>query len=318
MKVIHTLVLSLLLLAATLQAKPLTVAVLGFETSAQRPQPAPAEITELLATFLGTNPELLLVERVEIDKILGEQTLGLSGLINPDAAVRVGQILGAKALIMGRIIPAEDQTILVAKVMSTETSRVFGETVNLGKSPPDSARELAEKIGVLLEKNREAFSPRVITREERVAKLSEVVQGNGRTVSVRIEEKDLGRPVIDPAAQTEMEKILLELGFTIFNPATADASAPHLRIGGEAFSQPGARRGQLVSSRARVEVRVEDSAGHVLAVDAETATAVDTAEAVAGKTALQEAALTLLERIAPKLSSPSDRSELSDPSNSSD
>jgi hypothetical protein len=308
MKVIHTLVLSLLLLAATLQAKPFTVAVLGFETSAQRPQPAPAEITELLATFLGTNPELLLVERVEIDKILGEQTLGLSGLINPDAAVRVGQILGAKALIMGRIIPAEDQTILVAKVMSTETSRVFGETVNLGKSPPDSARELAEKIGVLLEKNREAFSPRVITREERVAKLREVVQGNGRTVSVRIEEQDLGRPVIDPAAQTEMEKTLLDLGFTIFNPA-GEASMPHIRIGGEAFSQPGARRGQLVSARARVEVRVEDAQGNVLAVDAETATAVDTAEAVAGKTALQEAALTLLERIAPKLSSPSDSSD---------
>jgi hypothetical protein len=45
---------------------------------------------------------------------------------------------------------------------------------------------------------------------------------------------------------------------------------------------------------------------------------VDTAEAVADKTALQEAAFTLLERIAPKLSSPSDRSDLSDPSNSSD
>jgi hypothetical protein len=288
--------------ALTLQAaEPLTVAVLGFESSDPRQKPTAAEVTELFGVYLGTNPELILVERAEIERILAEQTIGLSGLTAPDSAAKVGHLLGAKALITGRIIPADDKTLIVAKVMSTETSRVFGETVPAAKDLSSPLKELAEKVGVLLHKNHAAFTPKIITREERVAKLREVVQGNGRTVSVRIEEQDLGRPVIDPAAQTEFEKTLIELGFTIFNPAAAEASAPDLRIGGEAFSQPGARRGQLVSSRARVEVRVEDSAGNVLAVDAETATAVDTAEAVAGKSALQEAALTLLERIAPKL-----------------
>lgn len=306
----------LLLLASvlTLQAtEPLTVAVLGFESSDPRQKPTAAEVTELFGVFLGTNPEITLVERAEIDRILGEQTLGLSGLTAPDSAAKVGQLLGAKALITGRIIPTGDKTLLVAKVMSTETSRVFGETVPAGKDLTAPLEELAGKVGELLQKNHAAFAPKIITREERVAKLREVVKGNGRSVSVRIEEQDLGRPVIDPAAQTEFEKTLLELGFEV---AGAMAGVPQFRITGEAFSQPGARRGQLVSSRARVEVRVEAMDGTVLAVDAQTAPAVDTAEAVAGKSALQEAALTLLERIAPKLvSDPSDLSDTSDSSN---
>lgn len=288
--------------ALTLQAAdPLTVALLGFESSDPRQKPTAVEVTELLGAYLGANPKITLVERTEIDRILGEQTLGLSGLTAPDSAAKVGQLLGAKALITGRIIPTGDQTLLVVKVMSTETSRVFGETVPSGNDLISPLEELTRKIGTLLEKNYAAFSPKIITREERVAKLREVVQGNGRTVSVHIAEQDLGRPVIDPAAQTEFEKTLLELGFTLFNQG-GEAAAPHFRIGGEAFSQPGARRGQLVSSRARVELRIEAMDGTVLAVDSETATAVDTAEAVAGKSALQEAALTLLERIAPKLS----------------
>lgn len=285
---------------------PMTVAVLGFESSNPQQREKAAQATELLGVYLGTNPAIWLVERAEIDKLLGEQTLGLSGLATPGSAAKVGQLLGAKALITGRLIDTGDKSLLVAKVMSTETSRVFGETVPATKDLSGPAQELAAKIGALLEKQSAAFLPKIRTREERVAALHKVVQGNGRTVSVRIEEQDLGRPVIDPAAQTEIEKTLLELGFTIFNPA-GEASAPHLRIGGEAFSQPGARRGQLVSSRARVEVRVESMDGTLLAVDAETAAAVDTAEAVAGKSALQEAALTLLERIAPKLTDHSRR-----------
>ncbi len=302
MKIIITLLAIFTLIPASLKAdaQPLTVAILGFETSDVRLQPAAVEVSERLGVLLGHNPSLRLVERTEIDKILSEQTIGLSGLTDAESAARVGQLLGAKAMIMGRVISTSDNTLLVAKVMSTETSRVFGETATAGKSLAEPTQELADKISALIEKNHTAFVPKVVTRAERVAALRKLVEGGGRTVSVRITEQDLGRPVIDPAAQTEFEKVLMELGFKIFDPRGV-ASMPSLRIVGEAFSQPGARRGQLLSARARVEIRVESMNGSVLVVDSETATAVDTAEAVAGKTALQEASLSLLERIAPKL-----------------
>lgn len=306
--------LLLFLLAANLHAAepaPLTVAVLDFTATDSKQQAAATAASELLSAALANEPGLWMVERSQIEQILGEQTLGLSGLADPATAASVGQLLGAKVLIAGRVIATGEQTLLVAKVMSAETSRVFGETTPLTDQLASSTEELAKKIVSLLEKNRSAFFPKIITREDRVAALRNIVQGKGRTVSVRIEEQDLGRMVIDPAAQTEFEKTLIEIGFTI----APEGTSPALRITGEAFSQPGARRGQLVSSRARVEVRVVDDDGKVLAVDSQTATAVDTAEAVAGKTALERAALDLVERIAPKLS---DRSDLSDASDESD
>lgn len=310
-----TLLLLLLVAASALAETPLTVAVLGFESSDEKLRGTASEAAELLAVHLGTNPELWLVERADIDRILGEQTIGLSGLTDPASAAKVGQLLGAKALVTGRVMRTDSGTLLVAKLMSTETSRVFGETTKAGPDLSSAAEDLAKKVGATLLARRAAFEPAVVTREERVAKLREKVQGGGRTVLVRIEESDLGRPVIDPAAQTEFEKTLLELGFEVAGPM---AGVPAFRITGEAFSEPGARRGQLVSSRARVEVKVEAADGKVLAVDRQTATAVDTAEAIAGKTALEAAAFDLVERLAVKLGSDkpdrSDDSDLSAPS----
>lgn len=141
------------------------------------PGPPPAEVAELFGVFLGTNLEITLVERAEIDRILGEQTLGLSGLTAPDSAAKVGQLLGAKALITGRIIPTGDKTLIVAKVISTETSRVFGETVPAGKDLTAPLEELSKKVGALLRNNHAAFAPKIVTREDRVAKLREVVKG---------------------------------------------------------------------------------------------------------------------------------------------
>ena len=74
---------------------------------------------------------------------------------------------------------------------------------------------------------------------------------------------------------------------------------------GEGFSQFASRHGNLISVKARLEVKALDRAsGKVLAVDRQTAVAVDLAEHIAGKTALQEAAASIAERMLPKLSSP--------------
>lgn len=295
--------IAILLLASALTlraAEPLTVAVMPFDSSDEKLRGQGPEVAELLSAHLGTKPDLWLLERAEIDKILGEQTLGLSGLADPAAAAKVGQILGTKAIVTGRLIKTGERTVVVAKVMSTETSRVFGETANADKDLSPPAKELADKVAAILTTQRAAFAPAVVTHAERLARLGETINGNNRSVLVTIEERDLGQTVVDPAAQTEFEKSLLELGFTIWNP-TGEAAQPAFIVTGEAFSQLGARRGQLVSARGRVEIKVTDASGNVVAVDRETASAVDTAEATAGKTALQNAAFTLLERIAPKL-----------------
>ncbi|MEO6055005.1 MAG: curli assembly protein CsgG, partial [Chthoniobacterales bacterium] len=225
-------------------------------------------------------------------------------LTDPSSAVKTGKLLGAKALITGRIIASGDSVILVAKVISTETSRVFGEMVTV---PTDGSfekpiTELAGKVEKLLADQAVAFNPPVESKEEKIARLKSLVANKKLpSVQIHIEERDLSLRPIDPAMQTEFELILSTLGFEVIsfkNPA----KAPDVSISGEAFSQTGARHGQLVSARARAEVQaIRRSDNKVLDTDRETATAIDTAEAIAGKSALQDAAFKLIERMVPKL-----------------
>lgn len=287
-------------------AAPLTMAVLPFDATDEKLKGKAQEVPVLLGASLSANPGLWMVEREELDKLLAEHTIKLSGLTDPASAVEAGRIIGAKVLVTGRVIRNGEGAILVAKVMSAETSRVFGETatmVTLDASDKPIA-ELTDKIGKLVEKNHQVFAPPVASRADRIAKLKTALQGKTLpSILISIPEQDLNRVVIDPAVETEFGKIVLELGGVVIDPkqgGKADVS-----LTGEAISQTGARRGQLVSARARVEVKATRSAdGKVLVIDRETSVAVDIADAVAGKSALQNAALDLAERILPKLLTP--------------
>jgi hypothetical protein len=286
---------------------PLTVAVLNFDSSDEKLQVKAAEVETLLGVQLSTLSNVWTIERTDIDKILSEQTLGLSGLNDPATAAKTGKLLGAKVLVTGRLIPSGDSVIVVAKIISTETSRVFGETVTVSKdvSWEGPSADLAAKISKLLDSQRSAFLPLILTKEERLTALKKIVEGKKLpSVRVTITEADLRRAVIDPAAQTEFIKVLQELGFEVIDPAYSKKS-PDVLISGEGFSETGARRGQLISARARVEIKaVSKSDGKILDSDSETAVAVDIAETTAGKTALQDASWSLLERLVPKTVNP--------------
>ena len=105
---------------------------------------------------------------------------------------------------------------------------------------------------------------------------------------------------IDPAVETEVRIVLKEAGFTLIEGDTtelADAGVTVI-VGGEAVSEFAARIGNLVNCAARVEIKVtERKTGEVLFSDRETTRAVDLAENIAGKTALQKAAHKLAIRL---------------------
>ena len=288
-------------------AQPLTVAVLSFDGADEKLQTKAAEAATLLGAQLSTNASLWCVERTEVEKILSEHTLKLTGLTDPATAVQAGKIIGARVLVTGRIIASGEGALLVAKVMSTETSRVFGETASAPSlaSLDKATAELAEKIGKLLEKQRPVFQIEVEKPEARIARLRKLLDGKALpSIMVSIPEQHLRQSVPDPAAETELNKTLLALGFDVID-AKQPAKQPDITIKGEAFSETGARRGQLVAVRSRVEAQVtrrSDEKG--LAVDREAGVAVDISESVAGKTALENAARVLIERLLAKIVTP--------------
>jgi hypothetical protein len=302
-KTILVLMLALAWAGRLAAQEPLTAAVLDFQTSGEKLDKKGAQTAILLNAMLSAAPNLILVEREELAKIFGEQELGLSGTVNSETAAKVGALTGAKILITGRLFDVGEKYFLVAKIMSTETSRVYGETATFSDlSALDKAvAELAQKVQVVVEKHGPNLVAKVETPEERLARLKKFVEGKKLpSVTVKVTEQHLSRALIDPAVETEFRLILQQLGFTVLDQADT-TQEPDVRITGEAFSEFGARRGNLVSAIARVEIKAVRKDGSLIGVDRQRGVAVDLAENVAAKEALKNAALKLLDRLVPKL-----------------
>jgi len=285
-------------------APPLAAAVLDFQTEDDLKGKG-AEIAALLNAQLSTiAPDVILVERQEIEKVLGEQELDASGTVQPDSAAKLGYLTGAKVLITGRLFAAGDKYYMIAKIIGTETGRVYGESATFtDPSALDKAvGELAPKIATDLRNRGDTLVAKVEDPAARLVRLKGIVQGKKLpSVSVQITEQNLTLPVIDPAAETEIKLVLEQLGFQVIEPPEAGKRAD-VAISGEAFSEPAMRRGNLVSCRARVEIKmVGQPAGDLLLADRQSGLGIDIAENMAGKNALEDAAVKLLDRIVPKL-----------------
>jgi hypothetical protein len=261
-------------------------------------------IASALGAYLSQEEDLVTVERAELDKVLSEQELARSGLVDPATATAVGRLTGAKVLVTGSVFVAGDEFLIVTKVIGTETSRVFGDVLKAGAqpSPADLGRDLAQKIAPLVRAKGAELLARVETREERLTRLRQLVQGKTLpTVTVAIPETHARRAVRDPAAETEVLHLLRELGFTLVADG-APGRPTDVRIAGEALSELATRRGDLVSCRARVELKaIARASGRILAAERQTEVAVGLGEELTAKDALQECAAELVERLLPRL-----------------
>ena len=281
----------------------LTIAVFDFESKDEAVRDLGPKVSALINADLSAEPQLITVERAELDKVLGEQELGLSGTVSTESSAEVGNLTGAKVLVTGRVFEIDKGLTLVAKIIGTETSRVYGEVVNgkPGASLADLSAELAKKIAGDVAQKGDTLVAKIQTHEDRVANIKKALGGKKLpSVSVKIPEQHFGQHVIDPAAQTELSLLLQQCGFTLVDDLSTDK--PDIEITGEALSESGMRKGNLQSCRARIEIKARNRySGDILTVDRQTSVAVDLAEHIAAKTALQNGADELAERLLPKL-----------------
>ncbi|HEY8966150.1 MAG TPA: CsgG/HfaB family protein [Candidatus Methylacidiphilales bacterium] len=289
-------------LRAADNADPVAAAVLDFQAAETMPANTGKDVAVLLSAKLSASPSLLLVERQEIDKMLGEHELGASGAEkSPD---KIGQLIGAQVLITGRVFGAGQANYIAVKVMSVETGRVFGEVANFKDSAdlPNAVDQLAGKIDDILAKRASDLLAKPDTLDASFAKLKASLAGKKLpSITVSIPEQHIGAPTVDPAAQTEMLHRFQELGFPVVNPASGIEKADVV-ITGEAFSEFGLRKGSLIACKARVEVKaVRRADGALLFTDAQRGVAFDLGEASTGKLALEKTAAQLLLKIVPAL-----------------
>lgn len=263
------------------------------------------KVSDILFASLVVNPDLYLVDRAEMKKTLDEHELNMSGMVAPGQAVQVGQLTGAKILLTGSVIEADKTLYVVAKIIGTETSRVLGASVK-GATRDELAplvEELAGKVAETIKGKADLLVAKEIKTEDRIAALKDKLGKAGRpSVLVKITERHVGQATIDPAAETEMTLFCKETGFDVVDPEAGRKKDADILITGEGFSEFAMRRGNIVSVKARLEVKaIDQSTDQVIAIDRQTAVEVDLTEQIAGKKALQKAAAAIAERMLPKL-----------------
>ncbi len=280
----------------------LTVAVFDFDSKDEAVRDLGPKIATLVNANLSAEPQIITVERAELEKVLGEHELGLSGTVSAESAAKVGQLTGAKVLVTGRVFKAEGELFIVAKIIGTETSRVYGELVKGREksSISDLSADLAKKIAADVTQKGDTLVAKVETRAELITKIKKQLGTNALpSVSVKIGEQHFGQRVIDPAAETELGSILQACGFKLIDAGSTNRA--EVEITGDAFSAFGTRKGNLISCKSRVEVKAHKKNGDLITMDRQTSVAVDIAEQTAAKAALQNAAAEMAERLLPKL-----------------
>lgn len=107
-----------------------TVAVMYFSNGAigaQNEELAPLSkgIADMLITQLAGNPNIRVVERDQLERLLQEQNLSTGGRVDKETAVQVGKILGAHHMIFGGFITdPKGRMRLDARAVNVETSQI--------------------------------------------------------------------------------------------------------------------------------------------------------------------------------------------------
>lgn len=287
---------------------PITVAALKFDSPFKvRLRNELGLVSSLLAANLSADSRFVVVERADLKKILGEEALGLSGNISPESAARIGQLTGAKVLVTGEIFSLsnddQDQIVIIAKVIGTETGRVFAQTEQGSRKNTSAlATDLSQKIAqIIVDQSTNLTASEVVLRERRIARIIEKVQGNQRpAVSIKIAVKDAGATHSSQTMETELGLIFRKAGFPVVDEKSDQK--PEVIITVDAVAAGSEKTGGLFSCRATVDLKAQDrTTGKILALDRQESVAVDSGEQTAAQEALANAADGLAERLLPLL-----------------
>lgn len=308
---------------ATPEIRGIPVAVLGFDAPGGESGQIGELINDTIEVMLSDAGHFRIVDRSSLMQTLSEQGINLSGVTDTENALKIGRVVGAKLLVTGKVFELGESRMLTAKVIGTETTLVEGVLIKGELDAPldKLVFELAEKVtdkivakGATLIASPDVADP--------IPALIEQLKGRELPVLAVViseEHRNGSMPVIppDPAVETELKLLLIGAGADVrdvHDNALADwvrqyseggnpawprtLEGVNIIIVGEAFSESAGSMGDLRLASARVEINaIARKDGRIVHADRATTRAVDLAEEIAGKTALEKAGRVIGERL---------------------
>lgn len=272
---------------------------------------------DLVSAELSCAENIKLVDRAQLDKLLKEKSLKPNGMLDAGDAGSIGTLLGADHFISGSVREKGSRLLIFIKSISVKTGVVRMKYINSADDLEAAAKKSVQAAVELIKTDKDQTLP-----EQNKGQLL-FPEKKRPAVAVCIPEIHIAsRRLIDPAAENELIKILLEQKFnvkqlaasmdigksgfldkvigsrTTLIKAAEKAGADYL-VYGEAVSESSDTFGNYRTSRARVELKIIAVANNNIIWAASTyAGAADTAEIISGKKAIQKAAAKLASKAA--------------------
>jgi TolB-like protein len=112
--------------AADTATKPYRIAILPFLNNMKKLEYEGIGLfeSEALATALARQGNIAVVERAQLQKVVGELKLGTTGAVDNATAAQIGKLHGANYLMLGSYSIMGNKVQIVAKFVTTETGEV--------------------------------------------------------------------------------------------------------------------------------------------------------------------------------------------------
>lgn len=139
-------------------ANAMTLAIFDFTDAEGRESENGKRISMMVFARISSRniPELQLIERAEIEKIMKEQNLNANGLVGTSSGIlKLGKLLGAEFIMTGKAFYLNDDFVINAKIIDCKSGKVKGLSLSFDKeSDTNSIHETsAEKIAKQVEED---------------------------------------------------------------------------------------------------------------------------------------------------------------------
>ncbi len=111
--------------ASTLIGERLSIAVLPFESKDIGGAIGQIDLLDKLVTGFVNVDRFKVIERAQLEKILEEQKLGMSGIIDASTAAQIGKGIGVDGVVCGSIIHGGNAVTIDARLIDTETAAII-------------------------------------------------------------------------------------------------------------------------------------------------------------------------------------------------
>jgi formylglycine-generating enzyme required for sulfatase activity/TolB-like protein len=135
--------------------KKTKIAVLDFELKGDsfKTKDMGGIVAEWFTTALVQDGRFQVVERALLKKIVDEQKLGMTGLIDENSSAQLGKILGVRTIISGSVLQLEDAIEVNARIINVSTGSIVAAENLRSENTSDNLKELIERLTSNIVKN---------------------------------------------------------------------------------------------------------------------------------------------------------------------